>query len=70
MEMNSDDQFWVFCWKCLTIILCVTIVSITSCTAFQAHTIHEMVRAGTSPIEAACAFKDGNSPVCLTQLGK
>jgi hypothetical protein len=68
--MSSDDSFLVVVWRCVAAVLVTLIVSVASCTAYQSHTVLEMVKGGADPVKAGCVYAVGSNAMCLTQIGK
>lgn len=56
----NDNEYWVNIWKLAAIVLCVIVVSsIGSCQASK-YQIRKAIEAGSTAMEAACAFDHGN----------
>ena len=69
--MNSEDQFFVWCWKLITVMICTLIVSVTSCVSYQSNLVRDMVTHGADPIKSACAISSSTSSQgCLVSIMK
>lgn len=64
--MSENDLFALF-WKCVAAVLCVLIVTIGGCQAYEVEKVTEMVKAGADPIAAYCAtgFNTHQAAICL-----
>jgi amino acid permease len=57
----NESEFWVNVWKIAAVTVCViTTVSLGSCQSSK-YQIRKAIEAGATPMEAACAFDQGNS---------
>jgi hypothetical protein len=54
--MEDDNKLYGLFWKLAAVVLCVGIVSISSCAAFRSHQVAEAIKAGIDPLDAGCAI--------------
>lgn len=68
-EHMDENTFWAFFLKCAALVLCVLIVTIGGCSAYESRLISEALASGKDPIEVRCAFGYGKD-VCLIRAVK
>ena len=69
----EDNEFWIKVCKYISIVVCVLIVSGFSSCQSSRYQIRKAVEAGSSAVEAACAFEMGNSSnegLCTVEILK
>jgi hypothetical protein len=54
--MEDDNKLYGLFWKLAAVVLCVGIVSISSCAAFRSHQVVVAIKAGIDPLDAGCAI--------------
>lgn len=52
----EDNNLWALVWKCCAAVVCVGIVSLSSCVAYESHLVAKSVEAGVNPIAARCGM--------------
>lgn len=65
--MDFDRLFTII----VATVLCVIVVSASSCSINRTSKIAEMVKGGADPIRAACALRgEGSEPICVLAVVK
>lgn len=70
----DESQFWIRLWKIIGLVLCVLIVSVSSCTANRQYQTRVLIEnAKVNPIDAKCAIEGENlqsAPCIIRALEK
>ena len=68
----NDNEFWIKVWKCVAVVICVLIMSVTASCQTTKFVVLEMAKKGANPVDAACSLAVTSStvssnPVCIVR---
>lgn len=68
----EDNKLFGLVWKLVALVLCTIIVSLASCSAYQAKRVADAIEGGSDPLDARCAIYGSNErdAVCVLRASR
>lgn len=68
----EDNKFWLSIWRTIAIVVCIAVISVTSCSINRQVLVSNAIEAGKDPISVKCALETNTAlePACVLKASK